>query len=582
MSKFKNFIEEQKSDLKNLVYNYTLTIIAVALLSVVLCIDFEIDKTKDYIYNTEIFLGVFAVGALFIETFFVHKEQAKNWGRLAIFYVVNAALSAIWTILAHFSEDIAENFDYPDIYYLNISKILAVYIVGLLAVTLYKLVKNSGLKLDTYFARAIFGLLKMWGLFFVIYWALCLLLSIFDSLIMDIDYWDIMDNLTALLCGFVCFPYSLLMISDTKDENSKFTKGLINFALMPAVVIAFLIVYLYIIKIIVNWDMPSNEVFGICLKVFILGGPVWFISYGFLREKAEAKGEPIGIFGKIVKNMKYAYAPLIILEMVSIGIRMASYGLTTERYLAIVAIVFQLIYVLWDVIGRLFKRELKEEGLILVGLGIFAFVLLCPVLNMNKLPAEVQIARFEDALDEEDYMAAAGAYDYLRFDEHGDKYLDEELTVETRDDLELIFYDYVEKNDEYKYEEYVYVKVPNVSKENDGIVIEGYTHFYEFNFDGYYDKVYKNEVLKAFTISYGENYVVTNVDITPIIDKAIEIYKDSDNSSNVMDYQYIKLGDNCCIVVEKIYFRYNTYIKEIKGLDLEGYVLINEGAHNGQ
>ena len=75
-----------------------------------------------------------------------------------------------------------------------------------------------------------------------------MLVSIFDSLIMDIDYWDIMDNIVILIGGFICFPYSLLMITDTKDGNSKFTKGLINFALMPAVIIAILIVYLYIIK----------------------------------------------------------------------------------------------------------------------------------------------------------------------------------------------------------------------------------------------------------------------------------------------------------------------------------------------
>ena len=52
MGKLKNFIEEQKSDLRGLVFNYTLTLIAAALLSIVFCIDFEIEKSKDYIYGT--------------------------------------------------------------------------------------------------------------------------------------------------------------------------------------------------------------------------------------------------------------------------------------------------------------------------------------------------------------------------------------------------------------------------------------------------------------------------------------------------------------------------------------------------
>jgi len=400
MGKIKNFIQEQKTELKALIHNYTLTIISVALLSIVFCIALEMDTSTDFVRNTELFLLMFAIGALFVETFFVEKNQPKNWKKLIVFYVVDIVLATIWTLIGHFDNEIANLFEYKDIYYLNLTKILAVYITVLVVFSLYKTIKLSGLKLDTYVSRAIFGLLKMWGLFFVLYMAICMLLSIFESLIMDIDYWDILDNLTVLILGFVCFPYSLLMITDTKDENSKFTKGLINVVLMPAVIIALLIVYLYIIKILVTFEMPSNEVFGICLSVFVLGGPVWFMSYGFLREKALANNEQLGQYAKLVKNMKYAYAPLIILEIISIGIRIVNYGLTTQRYLAIIAIVFQIIYVLWDVIGKVTKKDLKEEGLIFVGLFIFVFAMLCPGLNMNKLPCSmdcltVQLARYQ-------------------------------------------------------------------------------------------------------------------------------------------------------------------------------------------
>ena len=49
-----------------------------------------------------------------------------------------------------------------------------------------------------------------------------------------------------------------------------------------------------------------------------------------------------------------------------------------------------------------------------------------------------------------------------------------------------------------------------------------------------------------------------------------------------MDYQYIKLSNNCCVVIEEITFRHNTYTGEITGLDFGGYILTNEGGHNGQ
>ena len=582
MGKFKNFIEEQKTDLRALVYNYTFTIIAVALLSIVFCIDFEMDKTTDFVRNTEFFLTIFAVGTLFIETFFVDKNQPKSWSKLAIYYVIDAFVSAIWTILGHFDEELASQFDYPDLFYLNISKILVVYIAALVIATIYKLVKLSGLSFDTYISRAIFGLLKMWGLFFVLYLAICLLLSIFDALIMDIDYWDILDNLTVLICGFICFPYSLLTITDTKDENSKFTKGLINVVLMPAVLIALLIVYLYIIKIIVSWDMPSNEVFDICLLVFVLGGPVWFMSYGFLREKAAMKGEPLGLYGKIVKNVKYAYIPLIVLEIVSIGIRIFNYGLTTDRYIAIIVIVFQITYVLWDVIAKLFKKELKEELLLIVGFGIFTFAMLCPGLNMDKLPAQIQIGRFEEALDREDYATAAVIYDYLdSYDcDYGEVYLDDKFTKQERDELEVLFFDYVDQQDEYKYTEYVRAYVPTDIR-NRGVEVAGFTHIYDFYYYGDYNKVYSEEELKCITITYSDAFEV-NVDVTQVVDLAIELKEDDLNYSQDMEYQYLKLSNNCSVVIDNISFRYNTYTGEISGLDLEGHVLTNEGGHNGQ
>jgi len=580
MGKIKNLIEEQKNDLKMLFFNYTFTIIAVALLSIVLCIDFEVDKYKDSIYNIEIFLGLFAVGAVFIETFFVNREQGNNKTRLIIFYIVDIVLSAIWTVLEHFNEEIGNVFDNPHIYYLNISKILGVYIVTLLAVTLYKLVKKSGLKLDTYLARAIFGLLKMWGLFLVLYLAIYMLVAIFDSLIMDIDYWEIMDNIVILIGGFICFPYSLLMITDTKDGNSKFTKGLINFALMPAVIIAILIVYLYIIKIIVNWDIPSNEAFDICLYVFVYGAPVWFLSYGFIREKTEAKGESLGFYGKLVKNIKYGYIPLVILEVVCIAVRIFNYGLTTDRYLAVVAIVFQLVYVLWELIGKALKRELKEEGLILVALGIFVFIMLFPGLNMDRLPAMIQESRFEKALEKEDYATAASAYEYLDYNEYGEAYLAENYTKDTLDTLERTFYYYIYADDEYSYkqEQYVGEYVPYEEQEK-GINIAGYTHFYNFNFNSDYENCYTQGDLKFMTISFGEYFEVANVDISGLVDEIIYAYEYS--YSYDMEYKYIKVSDNCCIVIEDISFRYNKYTDEITNLHFDGYILTNEGGHNG-
>ena len=75
MSKIKNFIEEQKMDLKGLLLNYTFSLISAALLSVLLCIEFELDNRSEIISNIELFLIVFLAGALFIETFYIRRNK---------------------------------------------------------------------------------------------------------------------------------------------------------------------------------------------------------------------------------------------------------------------------------------------------------------------------------------------------------------------------------------------------------------------------------------------------------------------------------------------------------------------------
>lgn len=580
MGKIKKFIEEQKSDIRTLFLNYILTLISVAMLTIVFFINLQIEKHLNLIDNMMLFLCTFIFGNLFIETYFVNNDDNKK--KPVIFYIINAIFSLIWTLIGYYDNNIANLFDFPDLYFLNIYKLFTVYLMTLLFLTIYKLVKKSGLSFDTYLARVVFGLLKTWGLFFVMYLAITMLLSIFDSLIMNIDYWDAFESIAVLLCGFVCFPYSLIAFTDTKEDNSKFTKGLINFALMPVVIIAFLIIYLYIIKILLNWNIPSNEAFEICLNLFIFGAPVWYFSYGFIKKNAELKSEELNLYGKIVKNIKYAYIPFIILEIISIGIRIYNYGLTEQRYLAVAAIVFQILYVFWDIIQKLLKKDIKDETLILVALFIIIFICICPGLNVDKLPVIIQQARFEEAIENEKYADASEAYFYLKYTDYGEKYLAEKFSLKEREEYEKIFYECEDESEQnsYKYNKHYYISVPYDKKLN-GINISGYTNLYPFVFNGEYDRVYSEYELENFTIKYENNSAVLNVDITSII----EFTKDNSDtygSSQSMDYQYIKLSDNCCVIVESMNFKYNSYSEEIRDLYIEGYVLINEGGHNGQ
>ncbi len=596
MGKLRIFFSNQKEELKGLVYNYMLTLIAVALLSVLWCIELEIPHDSSAtLEDIMMFLMNFAVGAFFIETIFIKTGEQKPKNKLLIAYLIDFVVSLVWTIIIQNMSDVSNAL--ADVFEVGSARIVEnvfariyiVYMVFLLGVSLYKIIKKNNIEVGTYLARACFGLLKVWGLFLVLYIAMICLLGIFDTLIFEIEYWDILDNVTILLAGFLYFPYSLLMITNTDEENSKFTKGLVNFVLMPCVFIAMVIVYIYILKIIFTAEMPENEVFNICLCVFMCGGPFWLMSYDLLKETADNKGEELGLYGKIVKNAKYFYAPIIILEIVAIGMRIGTYSLTESRYVGVVAIIFQIIYIFWEQICKLISRKKqvldKKEGLILVAIGIFAFVLLCPFLNVSKLPYMVQKARYEKAMENEDYMTALSCYGYLKRIEFGSAYLKEEYTEEEREELDIFFHEVLvaEVGEEHVVEESKYFhRSVSYEETKNGFSVEGYTNIYPFSYENDTEKM-SEEDLKNICITYGGGSFEVNADVSGLIDEFVEpddmgYY----NTYSDMGYQYINEGQNCTLVIEKINFRYYTYSKEILYLRIEGFVLVNEKAHNGQ
>lgn len=576
MGKVQNLINEQKTELKQLLYNYTMTLIIGSLISVVYVVNDMFDLDSDnFMQHFYTIMFAFAIGCFFVETFYINRNEPKKIGLLSMMYVVSFAVAVLVDLLV----DNLENLTDKQAYYISIY-ITALY-VSLVCIAFYKLVKKNAIEVEKYFARVLFGLLKVWGLFFLLYAAVILILEIFNSLIADIDYWDFISRIEILLIGFLYFPYSVLTVSDTREDNSRFTKGLLMYALMPCVLIATGIIYLYIFKIIASGELPSNQVFRICAELFLLGGPIWLMSGVFLKEKAEKKGVPIGIYGKIVGNMAYVYIPCIILEIICIGIRIGEYGFTESRYMAVAVIIFQIIYVAWKPLMKLIKKEEGYEGLILVFLGMFLIATIAPFVNIQKVSFLSQKARFEKAMEEGNMVVADGVYDYLRYTIYGEEYLDENYTKEELSELKENVYQ-ENPNAEFEDFESAYFYVPS-SRKDEGLNIKGYTNMYPFSYFSDYEETYTLEDLSEMVIEYGSNdSFQCYFDATAMVEKYMELDENRENYTSAMDYDYYILGQNACVVIMEIGFDYNPYSGEIKDLDYSGYILINEEGHNGQ
>ena len=203
----------------------------------------------------------------------------------------------------------------------------------------------------------------------------------------------------------------------THKETAKFFAVVVRYILLPLTMIAFAIIYLYIAKIIITQEMPSNEVFRILAALFVVGLPIWTMADSFPKDNFLVR---TGI------KLPYIFIPFLFLQGYSIGIRIAEFGLTPRRYLCVMLMLFEILYILF----YFFKK--REVGVILPILAVLAIITTAvPGINVYDLSVRSQKNNFEKYaaigfknLSESEQKKMAGAYYYLKNDSFGKKYVE--------------------------------------------------------------------------------------------------------------------------------------------------------------
>ncbi|MBQ8913090.1 MAG: DUF4153 domain-containing protein [Lachnospiraceae bacterium] len=602
MGKIKSLFEEQKADIKDVFLKYISTIIAVFLLCIVVIAEIDSSSNSWDIYEQVMgFFLIYACGSFFIETLFNNNK--------IIMYVVNAFVSLILTIIGFnldewISEAALETY----------AKFFFLYIMLILGISIYVIIKNSGLSFQRYANTVILNFLK-WGLIFFIFNAgIVIILGIFNSLIFEIDEFDLITKFELLLAGIMYFPYALICVLAKKEERSKFNKVVVKYILMPMLIIAMAIIYIYILKMLFTLSVPKNEVFGICAGVFCLGFVISTMAYAYIdadgenadadlnRAEQEIAGYKnsgnsdagsenegignLGIYDKIIKYFKYGFIPMVLLEIYAVGVRISAYGVTEDRYMGVVFIIAQIIYLLWEPIDKLISGFRKKdnavgygkgyEKLIFVAILIYIFTIIVPFTSIEYICFASQKKRMENAIEKNDYVTAYSAYSQINYNKYGKKYIDKSYSKE---DIEKLYENYNEakgygENDYYYYETYI-----NPNYEQSDIEIYGYSRMYTF--DSYiYDKIdYKSETLRiepdTQKVSAG-----FDVKLNEIVEDALTDYGYNYNSDGRNNYDYSKkpareyiYGDKK-LIITSISFYYYEDGKTINNLSLRGYVLL--------
>ena len=585
MGKVSNYINQNMAKFKQIYMRYAASIFCAFIIAVVSIIanqkkGFDIESI---VTVCSIWLaGNFLVESLWKKT---AEEAQKNKRKWLIGYGVTFVIAIIFENLSEILK--AQKADIPNLIF---GSILYFYIACTVLLAIYVLLRQQQLDLPHCIGRIIFALLRAVGVYLVLNIAVILILEIIDALLVDIDTFRVELNIQLLLSALAYFPTCLLAVSDTSEDNAAFTKKFVSYVLLPCVWIAMFVIYLYVVKIFVTQEVPSNEIFGICASLFAIGMPIWMMASGFVEEKTSR-------YAKLISITKYIYAPFILLEIYSMSVRVKAYGLTEQRYAAWMFVLLQIIYILWERIYALYAgqtgrkktytnqadtgdtgtehaNEINQtktqinwhyENLILVLVGFLFVGLLLPFGNAKYLSYQSQKSRLVKNRTS-DMGEAAKAYDYLRTNAYGRRYLDNYLTEAEQDELHNMLYDW---DSEDKWKSVYFYADP---MEEGGLTIRGYEKIY--GVDEHWRDESSVQEYESKTITTGDN-VYANVDFT----SCISYYKDleDENENQVLDEKdkvyEIQISDTEKLIITSISFEIDDEQTIIKRMFIKGYML---------
>ncbi|MDF2614111.1 MAG: hypothetical protein K0S71_1897 [Clostridia bacterium] len=170
----------------------------------------------------------------------------------------------------------------------------------------------------------------------------------------------------------------------------KFLDILISNIAIPLVSAYTLVLTLYFLKILFTLTWPSGQV-GPMVLVYSIAGLVVFILSSLLENKWALFYRRI--FPKIL-------IPIVIMQLISAGIRLNTYGVTESRY-------YVILFGIFSVIAGLilsFSKVLKNERIALLA-AAFSILSIIPPIDAFTVSRYSQISRIESILGKEGMLA---------------------------------------------------------------------------------------------------------------------------------------------------------------------------------
>ncbi len=184
------------------------------------------------------------------------------------------------------------------------------------------------------------------------------------------------------------------------DEEKAYPKGLrifVQYVLIPLVVIYIFILYLYVGKILLEWQWPTGWVANLVLNFSIVGILGLLLLYP-IQDEDDHKWVQLFSRGYYI-----ALIPLIVLLMLSIWVRISEYGVTVNRYFVATLAVWLAAVVIYFLISKM-----KDIRMIPISLFLITILISLGPLSAFEVSERSQLSRLEGNLGKHGLLSENG------------------------------------------------------------------------------------------------------------------------------------------------------------------------------
>ena len=481
---------------------------------------------------------IFTLGILLICGCFFSESSFKNKTYKVISILINVVLS----ILLTFKIEIIVAYRY-----------ISGYILILATIAIYKIIKENKIDFNKYLLKTFSNIFHNVIIYLVLAIGVGLITVIFAELILETYTSTIILDIQVALF-WVFFVTSIINgITNIKGkESTTFINKLVEYVLFPLIAIAVVIIYIYILKIIIFWQIPSNMIFRILAIMFIFAFPIWNMT-----EALENKNK---ILERTVKIIPYLYIPFILLEIYSLGIRIFEFGITPIRYLGLAFLILQIIALILTYTNK------KKISITLICMAVLSLIVFVSPINLEKASELSQMSILKNAmkketnfnyLSEEEKEKVRGSYEYLSIESPGSI---PEYIKEQKENIS----NYTSYNDTIR-EKSKHIYYYN---DIDEIDISGYNKAIQI-----YSNSTGSNLYKFILTSENSNETVGTIDLEKTINDFII---QNNNNLNVNDYitsnNKIKADETSALYITRLTVKYNSN-NEVEYISLYGLLL---------